>query len=177
MSESSSFAIEKSIGLIPHFGKKAAHFVPVREALVRCILDLVPSHKPWACLLDLLGLKEKAVRNRLSRRSRFTDDEIAILLRTENGICVLSALMGSARPRWYERMLKHAAIDDARRHEEAAHNLLTEAIDALATNDEAIARARNAMAVHRADTDSAARTVARKGAHRFSRAMANRRNK
>jgi hypothetical protein len=138
--------------------------------LVARIREIAPAIKPWTYLAGVLGLHEKTARNRLRRLRKFSADEIALLLRTEEGNQFLATLMGQARPRWYRRMLGHAALDDARRHEKAARKLLREAIDGVGEIDQAIQRASDVL--QSADARSPASNVAREGDQRADSAVA-----
>jgi hypothetical protein len=122
-------------------------FVPIHEAIAAAIRELAPAVKPWTYLATLLGLKEKTARNRLTRSRKFSADEIALLLRSDDGRYFLTTLMGNARPRWYVRMLRLAAIEDALVQEQAANELLRGAIDAVDGLESAIERARLTLAI------------------------------
>lgn len=68
-------------------------------------------------------------------------DVIARLLRSEDGLHFLAAIMGDARPRWWRAFHEHLVIADARRLQSAAKRRLQEALNADADLAAAIARA------------------------------------
>src|SRR5205823_5705458 len=89
-----------------------------------------------------------AGRNELSARA------IAGLLRSEEGLDFLAALMGEARPRWWRLSLAMLAVGDVRARQAADLKTLRKlraAIDADRTITDAIARAEAALCLQDAE--------------------------
>jgi len=80
--------------------------------------------KTWAHLSAILGLSERAAKSRLCREREFTADEIASLLRSEQGIRFLVALMADARPAWWTALLRMGMLGGIARRRAADLRLL-----------------------------------------------------
>jgi hypothetical protein len=97
--------------------------------------------KTWSYLTELFGVSERSAKSRLACEREFTADELAVLLRSENGLRFLVAVMGDAQPAWWKTFKGHIALLDARKLQRAAQRRLQEAIDAETDLSAAIARA------------------------------------
>jgi len=67
--------------------------------------------------------------------------DLATILRGEDGLSFLSAIMADARPAWWKLFQQQVAAIDARRLQRAAERRLQEALDARSDITDAIARA------------------------------------
>lgn len=93
------------------------------RALVEMAKAISPV-KTWGYLADLLKLRERTAKHRASRTRRLKDDEIAALLRSEDGIHFLVAIMDDARPKWWRTMLKMGVLGGIEARREADLKLL-----------------------------------------------------
>lgn len=80
--------------------------------------------KTWGYLAQLLKLRERTAKHRASRTRRLKDDEIAALLRSEDGIHFLVAIMDDARPKWWRTLLKMGVLGGIEARREADLKLL-----------------------------------------------------
>lgn len=97
--------------------------------------------KAITILQEITGRSERTVRYWRARRRNLSSDELATLIRSEDGLTFLSAVMADSEPRWWMAFKQQVAIKDARRYERAARRKLQEAIDADADLTAAIERA------------------------------------
>ena len=58
-------------------------------------------NKTWAFLASCIGLQERAAKHRLSATRPYTVSELRTLLRSEDGLEFLEALMEGAEPKWW----------------------------------------------------------------------------
>lgn len=93
------------------------------SALVAVAKSLSPV-KTWGYLAELLRLKERAAKHRAAHTRRLSDDDIANLLRSEDGIHFLVAIMDKARPKWWRTFLKMGVLGGIERRREADLQLL-----------------------------------------------------
>lgn len=117
----------------------------VTKSIVLTFREIFP-RKTWAAVADMLGLEERTAKHRLRGTRRFSDDEIAELLRSEDGLKFLAAIMGDAKPRWWRGFLAHIAAGNARRAMRAQEQLLREAISAVESVGSAVSQADAALA-------------------------------
>lgn len=80
--------------------------------------------KTWAHIGSSLGLQERAAKYRASNSRTYTSDELAALLRGEEGLDFLVAVMGDARPIWWRWALKVLAIAAVRRRQAEDQQLI-----------------------------------------------------
>jgi hypothetical protein len=122
----------------------------VQDLLLNHVKGLA-SRKVWAVVSEILGLGERAAKARLSGDRAFTADELAHLLRQEQGRELLVAIMGDARPRWWVRFLDQAEILDARTETVRAKRKLERVLNAVDENIALIERAETALCVQDED--------------------------
>jgi len=122
---------------------------PHNGAIVATVKNLFPQHTRKT-LARILGLSDGAARKKLTGERAFSVDELAVLLRSEQGIHFLVALMADAEPPWWSRVQAYFAAIDAQRMQRAARRRLREAINDDAELSAAIARA-DALLVHDED--------------------------
>jgi hypothetical protein len=134
----SALALANSVGAVS--GIENAETGSVSFALAEMARAISP-RKTWGYLVSLMHVHERVAKHRLNGTRRFTDEDIALLLRSERGIDYLVAIMGDAEPAWWQRFKKHVAVAEAARMQRAARRKLQEAIDADADLSAAITRA------------------------------------
>lgn len=117
-----------------------ARFVTASGRIAEVFRGLSP-RKTWTEVALRLKLCERSAKHRLAGTRYFSAEEIATLLRSEEGLSFLTALMADAKPRWWQLFQSHRALIDARRSQAVARRQLQEAIDADADLTAAIARA------------------------------------
>lgn len=117
-----------------------AETASIHSALVETA-KAICSKKTWAYIASLIHVDEHVAKHRLRGTRRFSDEDIALMLRSERGIDYLVAIMGDAEPAWWQRFKKHVAVAEAARMQRAARRKLQEAIDADADLSAAISRA------------------------------------
>jgi hypothetical protein len=118
------------------------------------VQDILLSHvkglagrKVWAVVSEILGLGERAAKARLSGSRAFTADELAHLLRQEQGRELLVALMGDAKPAWWVRFLQYDDALATRKEVLRSKRRLERMMHAVDENLAAFERAENALAV------------------------------
>lgn len=80
--------------------------------------------KTWAQLSEITGLSERAAKSRLAHERDFTIHELRALLRSEQGIHFLVALMDEARPAWWSALLRMGMLGGIARRRAADLRLL-----------------------------------------------------
>lgn len=80
--------------------------------------------KTWGYLADLLHLKTRTAKHRAAHTRRLSDDDIAALLQSDDGIHFLVAIMDKARPKWWRMFLKMGVLGGIERRREADLQLL-----------------------------------------------------
>lgn len=98
---------------------------------------MVP-RKPWAYLVDILGIKQRAAKHRMAGTRKFSAHDLALLLRTEQGLDVLSAVMAGATPRWWRECVQQQTVAQARK---GLRQAVKAALDADQSLSDAIATA------------------------------------
>jgi len=73
--------------------------------LAKAVREIFPSKTAWH-LSDISGLRLRACEYFLSRKTSLSGDAIVTLLRSKEGLRVLEALMGDARPEWWASLQK-----------------------------------------------------------------------
>ena len=73
------------------------------DRLAKAVRELFP-HKTAHHLSDLAGLRLRAAEYFLSRKTGLSAPALVALLQSEEGLPVLEALMGDARPAWWRRL-------------------------------------------------------------------------
>lgn len=114
-------------------GPVLAHGISVSAHLHRALskyLRVIFPRKTWAYLSELTGIEESAAKHRLAGTRRYTAEEIAALLRSEQGIQFLVVLMGEARPAWWKAVLRMGLLGSMQRRREADLRLLRGLSDA-----------------------------------------------
>lgn len=61
-------------------------------------------------LAALTGATDRTARNWLSLKREISADALAALLRTEDGLQILEAVMGDARPAWWRRVKRASQL-------------------------------------------------------------------
>lgn len=72
-------------------------------------------HKPAANLIARAGVSERQAKYLLARKRGISAEALAALLRSEDGLEFLEAVMGDARPYWwkaFKRKQRRAALRD-----------------------------------------------------------------
>lgn len=99
------------------------------NAVITAVLKIKEPRKTWGFLCDLVSpsveLKESAAKHRIQGRRDYSTEELQALLRSEEGLDFLVAVMGDAQPtwwRWINRVMTLAAV--RRRQAEDAQEIL-----------------------------------------------------
>lgn len=104
-------------------GNKYPKTSTIQPRLIEAVKSVCPV-KTWGYLAKLLGISERVAKHRLYCSREFTADEIAGLLRSEDGIHFLVAMMDEARPKWWRTMLRMGVLGGIERRRESDLNLL-----------------------------------------------------
>jgi hypothetical protein len=94
------------------------------NAIIADCARAVFGRKTWAQVARILGLSERSAKSRLAREREFTADEIAALLKSEQGIHFLVALVGDARPSWWTALLRMGLLGGVAKRRAADLRLL-----------------------------------------------------
>lgn len=109
----------------------------LNDALAQVFRKLAPV-KTWAALASVLGLTERAAKHRLAGTRDFTADELARLLRTEDGLAFLSAIMAGAEPKWWLIVRGQLRVSSFRQRQARVRQELQEALDEVNRNEAAL---------------------------------------
>jgi len=109
-------------------GTKNPNLGTVQVSLM-AIAKAISPVKTWAYVATLLCTTERTAKHRLANTREITADEIAKLLRSEDGIHFLVALMADARPSWWKTMLRMGVLGGIERRREADLQLLRNVAD------------------------------------------------
>jgi hypothetical protein len=110
--------------------------------------------KPWSYLVDVFGVSDGAARKKVNLEREYSPNEIALLLRSEDGFAFLSEIMSKApRPPLWWRICRPlmASTDAARLQQRAlriAQRTLKEALNADADLTATLARGQAALMLH-----------------------------
>lgn len=92
--------------------------------------------KAWGYLAQSLAMSERSARNRLAESREFSVDELAALIRSEDGLDVLRAVIAEARPKWWRLVSAFLDVADAQRLQAVAQRRITSAVrGAIEGND------------------------------------------
>ncbi len=100
----------------------------LNDALAQVFRKLAPV-KTWAAVASVLGLTERVAKHRLSGTRDFTADELAALLRSEDGLSFLSAVMADSQPRWWLIFKNKMRAADIKRQQASMRRELEEAVN------------------------------------------------
>lgn len=137
------------------------------------ISDLIRAKYPvktWSFVAGMFGLQERTAKHRLAVTRVYTVGELRTLLRSEDGLDFLIAVMGDAQPTWWRWITKVMTLASVRRrqHEDAQEILKLEttgdvevgarrrikgALNADKRISAAVARAETTLGISRPDVD------------------------
>jgi hypothetical protein len=95
----------------------------LHAALIATAKSISPA-KTWGYIARLTGAGERVAKHRVAGTRTFSADEIAALLRSEQGIHFLVAIMADARPKWWKTLLRMGVLGGIERRREADLKLL-----------------------------------------------------
>ena len=131
---------------IRNAGMGATNFI-----ILECLKTISP-RKPWSLLVDALGLKPRAAKHRTDGDRKFTAEELALLLRTEDGFKFLDAVMADAQPTWWRMCRPLMEVAETQKMQASARRRLRRVIEGVVDADReisaSIARAETALCVH-----------------------------
>lgn len=147
--------------------------------------------KAWGFVADTFGLQERTAKHRLAGTRFYTVAELQILLRSEDGLDFLVAVMGDAQPAWWRWITKVMTLAAVRRrqHEDAQEILKLEtstdadvgarrrikgALNADKRISAAVARAEATLGLSRPNVDRVGAAAGGRGTGVSDRAMAGR---
>ena len=81
--------------------------LPLNAAVTRVLSAIWPSKRDMR-LAAITGAADRTARDWLALRANYSADALAALLRTEDGLQILEAVMSDARPAWW-RKIKRAS--------------------------------------------------------------------
>ncbi|MCK1541421.1 hypothetical protein IVB12_05370 [Bradyrhizobium sp. 179] len=91
------------------------------NAVISAVLKIKEPRKTWGFLIDLLPrefeMTERVAKHRLAGSRDYTVEELQALLRSEEGIDFLIAIMGDAQPLWWRWMTKVMTLAAVRRRQ------------------------------------------------------------
>lgn len=142
--------------MLPMFGRTAndrmsdsctidAQFVHLNLVIAKTAKDVFT--KPYRVLCDLLHIKERDAKYRLSGERKFSGAELAKLIQTEEGFQFIAAIMADAakKPQWWRICAPQMEAADARTMQMKAQRQMKKAIEGAIGADRdlsaAIARA------------------------------------
>lgn len=109
-------------------------------AIVDALRDVFPEHAR-KLIATFTGLSPGATKKKLEGDRPFHADELAALLRTDQGFELLSRIMAGSRPRWWVLCSAFMEVRDAQRLQAKARAKIRKALNADADLSAAIARA------------------------------------
>lgn len=86
-----------------------------------------------------LGVSDKTAKRKLGLERALTPEEIGILIRSERGFEVLTAIMGEAKPAWWKIVVPLMDAADAHRMQLAARRRLKKTIESALDADRDLA--------------------------------------
>lgn len=89
--------------------RKSGRIVPLNDAITRVLQALWPTKRDMR-LAAITGRTDRFARECLSLRSKYSADDLAALLRTEDGLQILEAVMGDARPAWWRKVKRASQL-------------------------------------------------------------------
>jgi hypothetical protein len=120
--------------------------LPLAQAIGKVCQWLWPVKTDYE-LAYRVGSSDRACREIVSGRSTLSTERLAQLLRSEEGIVFLAAIMANAKPGWWVGFLEQTKIHDARKKAARLQRELRETMNAVDETAAAIARAETAAAV------------------------------
>lgn len=164
------------------------------NAISCTISNLIRSKYPlktWCFVAETFGLQERTAKHRLAVTRVYTVAELQILLRSEDGLDFLVAVMGDAQPAWWRWLNKVMTLAAVRRRqaEDAQEILKLEtspdadvgarrrikgALNADTRISAAVARAETALGFSRPNVDRVGAAAGGRGAGVSDRAVAGR---
>lgn len=72
-------------------------------------------NKTDAELASRIGVSDRWCRQILAEKAKLSSEALAALLRTEDGLAVLEALMADAKPKWWRKFKRQMAFAEVRR--------------------------------------------------------------
>jgi hypothetical protein len=159
------------------------------QASITNIIRAKNPYKTWAFVADMFGLKERSAKHRLANSRVYTIEELQALLRSEDGLDYLAAIMGDAEPKWWwwaKQVMAVAAIKRRRAEDEqeilkletsapaevGARRRIKGALDANRSLKASIDRAETALGFRRPDVDRRDADAARGSAGPSHRSVA-----
>jgi hypothetical protein len=91
------------------------------NAVISAVLKIKESRKTWGFLIDLMPssfeMTERVAKHRLAGTRDYTVEELQALLRSEEGLDFLVAVMGDAQPAWWRWMTRVMTLAAVRRRQ------------------------------------------------------------
>jgi len=89
---------------------------------ITAVLKFKEARKTWAFLADLVSapdneMKESVAKHRIAGRRDYTVEELQAILRSEEGLDFLVAVMGDAQPTWWRWMMRVITLASVRRRQ------------------------------------------------------------
>lgn len=135
-------------------GIRNAGMGTTNSLIIECLKTIFPT-KPWAPLMETLGLKQRAAKHRTDGDRKFTADELAQLLQSEDGFEFLVAVMADARPTWWRVCRPLMEVAETQKMQAIARRRLRRVIEGAVDADReitgAIAQAETALCVQDED--------------------------
>lgn len=140
------------------------------SAVINFVFHARQAFKTWGFVASALDVSERTAKHRLGGTRDYTVDELRTLLRSEDGLEFLMAVMGDATPKWWRWLTKVMTLAAVRRrqHEDAQEILKLEtandvdvgarrrikgALNADKRISAAVARAETTLGLSRPDVD------------------------
>jgi hypothetical protein len=86
-----------------------------------------------------IGVSDKTAKRKLKMERAITTEELGILIRSERGFEIVSAIMGDARPAWWRIVVPLMDAADARKMQIAARRRVEKTIESVLDADKALA--------------------------------------
>lgn len=105
--------------------------------ILECLKEISPK-KPWALLMKTLGLTPRTAKHRTDGDRKFSTDELALLLQSEDGFEFLVAVMADARPTWWRVCRPLMEVAETQKMQAAARRRLRRVIEGAVDADREI---------------------------------------
>lgn len=175
MTTGSFGAVTKANSGAAILGVRNAGMGTTNSLIIECLKTIFPQ-KPWAPLMATLGLGLRSAKHRTDGDRKFTADELAQLLRSEDGFEFLVAVMADARPTWWRVCRPLMEVAETQKMQAIARRRLRRVIEGAVDADReitnSIQRAEAALCVQDEDFYRPQFDGARDGARAPDRAMA-----
>lgn len=131
-------------------GVRNAGMGVTNSLILECLKEISPK-KPWAVLMKTLGLTPRTAKHRTDGDRKFSTDELARFLQSDDGFKFLDAVMEDAQPMWWRICRPLMEVAETQKMQAAARRRLRRVIEGAVDADReisaSISRAEAALCV------------------------------